>query len=699
MENVLFYKQSAKCFEEALPLGNGRLGATVFGNLKKERIALNEDSLWSGYPKNLNNEKAHEYLPRLREAVFSEDFETAKGLVNREFHGNWCESYLPFGDLIIDYKGKFSKKNYERRLDISRGVATVSSEGLTETVFVSNPAQLIVINIKSQNPVSFDIHFESQLKNKTYTKEDALVISGSAPEVCAPPYYNNQNPIVYGKRGMRFTGVAKVLGQATFEGNAIKVRSQREVTVLLSLATSFVSFNAMPTADSERRALAYFENIKSFGCLLEEHKAYFARYFDRVNFTLEGSKDGVPTDKRLREFQKDGSDYGLTALLFQYGRYLLISSSAPGSNAANLQGIWNLHLRAPWSSNYTLNINTQMNYWCADICNLSEFFMPLTDLVKKFAVKGMDTAKAYYACPGWCVHHNSDIWGNTNPAGHPNGDGDDSLFSVWNTSGPWLLNMLWEHYEYTRDEEFKQEIKPLFEGCLEFYNAYLVEKDGELVTCPSLSPENAFVVGGREYATTYMPSMDREVLHEFFINCEKMGLNAPKIKQVNPASDGRIPEWIKEYEEKWKTHRHLSHLYCIYPSASEASEELKQAAKKSLLVRGFGGTGWSLGWKVCLWARLGNGDNAYRLIRQQLHPVNPRFDGGKGGSYPNLLGAHPPFQIDGNFAASAGIAEMIKNNAMPSSWNGQISGLKLKEGILSAKIENGVLKDKTIVPY
>lgn len=676
MKNILFYNKKAKYFEQSLPVGNGRIGGLVFGNLSKERIALNEDSLWSGYPKDLNKKDAYKYLDDVRKALFEKDYQKAKDILNKDMHGHWSEAYLPFGDLIIEYSG-VSKRKYKRCLNISSGVATVESEGFKETVFVSQPAQLMVINIQSDFGVSFKVRFDSQLKHSCKTIEDSLVITGQAPEVCMPPYYNSGETVVQGDRGMTFCGAVKILGNAVFENDYIKVDNQRDTTLLVSLATSFVDFQSMPYADAEQRAFSYFENIKSYDKMMSEHKSDFSALFNRVEFVLEGSRDDLPTDKRIKRIKNHNDDNALIALLFQYGRYLTISASRKGTNAMTLQGIWNTKLRAPWSSSYTTNINTQMNYWCTDIANLSECFEPLVEFVRKLSVNGTVTAKDYYACSGFCAHHNSDIWGATYPAGYPNGDGDAAQYAVWNMSAVWLLNQLYEHYLYTNDENYKAELIQLFEGCLDFFKDFLIEKDGELVTCPSISPENNYSDNGFVLAPTYMPSMDREILYDFFENCRELGLDAPCIEQVKAASDGRIPEWTEEFEETEIHHRHVSHLYCIYPSRFIQSEELNKAAEKSLEKRGFGGTGWSLGWKVCLWARLGNGENALRLIKQQLTYISPMIKHHKGGgSYPNLFDAHPPFQIDGNFGVTAGIAEMLKNGALPKDWSGKIKGLK-----------------------
>ncbi len=694
MKNILYYTKKAKHFEEALPVGNGRIGAMVYGNLKNERLSLNEDTLWSGFPKDLNTKNAQSHLEEIRNAIFSGDYEKAEKIANSDFHGHWCESYLPFGNLLIDFKSTVSRKGYRRTLDISKGIAKTECKDITETVFASNPADLIVVNLKSESGFFCDISFSSQLQNKVYTKEDTLIVEGSAPEICQPPYHTDGEPIVYGDKAMKFAGAAKILGDASFEGDKIVISNQKEITILISLATSFVDFKSMPTANAFERAMARFENIKPYKLLLEEHIADFSSLFDRVELDLGDGNSDMPTNKRLKAVKKGASDDALVALLFQYGRYLTISASRKGTAAMNLQGIWNEHMRAPWSSNYTININTEMNYWCTDICNLSECFEPLTELVKKLAEKGTVTARDYYGCGGFCAHHNSDIWGNTNPAGHPKGDGNDSSFSIWQASAPWLLVMLYEHYQYTGDEAYKEEIKPLFKANLDFYKDFLVEHNGGLVTCPSLSPENTYLSESGAHCLTYMPNMDREILFDFFKICREFGFDAPEIEQVKPASDGRIPEWCEEFGEKEPEHRHVSHLYCVYPSPFECSDELKKACEKSLYARGFGGTGWSLGWKVCLWARLGNAENANTLIKNQLRPKHPKvniFYSG-GGSYPNLLDAHPPFQIDGNFGVAAGIAEMIKNNSMPKSWNGSVKGIKLKGGKeLSGKIVNGKL--------
>lgn len=691
MKNVLYYKKPARLFEEALPLGNGRLGATVFGGIKKERIALNEDTLWSGYPKDKNKKDAYEHLEEVRDRVFAGNPNEAADILNKKMYGAWSESYLPFGNLNIKYKSRISKNGYKRSLDISKGIATTESDGFVQTVFVSHPAQLIVVNIKSEKGVSCEITFDSKLKYGIECKDNSLVISGTAPEICYPPYHFSKKPVQYGDKAMKFCGIARVIGNADFAKGKIIVKNQKEITVLVSLATSYIDFKTMPQANALARAQKPLEaeNL-SYEALLQEHINDFSSLFNRVEFSLDGESD-LPTDERIKAFKSTGNDNALAALLFQFGRYLTISGSREGSQAMNLQGIWNEHLRAPWSANYTININTQMNYWGCDFVNLPECFEPLTELVEKLTYNGRETAKAYYNCNGSCAHHNADIWGCTQPATSPNGDSASQSYSYWQAGLPWLLNMLYNHYAFTKDEAYKQRIKPLFESNLNFYKDFLVEKDGELVTCPSLSPENTYKLNGKNANTTYMPSMDREILYEFFSNCEKLGFDAPKINQVKPASDGRIPEWIDEYGESEPEHRHISHLYCIFPAADKAGEVLEDAADKSLRARGEGGTGWSLAWKVCVRAKMKQPEKANVLLKNQLSLVKPSKKRGQGGgTYPNMFCAHPPFQIDGNFGVMTGIALMVIENAMPQDWNGAVSGIRNANGeIISGKIVNG----------
>ena len=695
MQNQLFYTKKAKYYEEALPLGNGRIGAAVFGNLKKERIALNEDTLWSGFPQDQNKKDAKDFLPALREAIFSGDHRKAAEISNRDMHGVWSECYLPFGDLIIDYKGT-AGGHYRRTLDIASGVATVQNAAVTETVFVSHPAQLLVVNIKSAVGVSFTVRLQSQLPHRVYTEGACLLMEGNAPETCYPNYYHVPDAVRYGARGMPFCGAVTVLGNAVFEGDCIRVKNATDTTLLVSLATGFNGYDKMPDGDAKARALAYFDNTAFYDTLYAAHVRDFAALFDRVALELGSERADLPTDVRLKRFQKTPQeDWDLVALLFQYGRYLTISASRPGTQAMNLQGIFNEHLRAPWSSNYTTNINFQMNYWCTDIANLSECFAPFCEQVKHMVAEGRRAAADYYGCGGSCAHHNSDIWAMARPAGDPLGKAGADSYAPWNSALPWLLNEAAEHYRYTESGEIPDDIRGCFREVLDFYNDFLTEHNGYLVTCPSISPENTYIDGGTRAHLTYMPTMDIGILQEFFENCRQLGFETPALPPIPIGSDGRIMEWHAEYEEAEPEHRHVSHLYCVYPSAMPQRAEIQAACAKSLDGRGDGGTGWALGWKVCLWARLGDAERALTLIKNQLYPIRPGTpNNGRGGSYPNLFDAHPPFQIDGNFGVTAGIAELFKNKTVPKEWNGYVRGLRLHGGkTLNMTFENGAVTE------
>lgn len=699
MDNRLWYKRKANKWEEALPVGNGRIGAMVFGNLKRERIALNEDTLWSGFPEDRNKKDANKYLDELRQAIFDGDHKKANRIANENFHGYWSECYLPFGDLIIDY-GNVRTQNYSRELNLETGISKAENDIICQTVFVGYPSQLLVVHIKSKEKISFSVKLKSQLKNKTYTENGTLFIEGEAPEICMPPYYNTGVTFEYGDKAMRFCGAVRVIGMADFEKDKICFADQSEATLLVSLATSFIDYRSMPTADAKKRAIGYFNNAKSYNELLEKHIADFSTLFNRVAVDLGSERANLPTDKRLRQFQQHSEkDNNLIALLFQYGRYLTIASSREGTQATNLQGIFNEHLRAPWSSNYTLNINTQMNYWCTDICNLSECFEPFFEQVKHIVENGKTTARDYYNCSGSCAHHNSDIWAMSRPAGDPLGKTNSQSYAFWQSSLPWMLNQVFEHYRYTEDQALFEEMKPCFRQVLDFYNDFLVERDGVLVTCPSSSPENTFVDNGTEGSITYMPTMDIGILSEFFENCRQFGFETPNLPPIPVGSGGRINEWVKEYGEKQPNHRHVSHLYCIYPSSVGQSEEILKAAEKSLYARGFEGTGWSLGWKICLWARLDKPENAYRLIKALLRPIFSTFEKYSGaGVYMNMFDAHPPFQIDGNFGVSAGIAEMFRRKKLPGCFSGYVRGIKLYGNReLNLEFEKGIITSEEII--
>lgn len=746
----LQYNQPAVEWTEALPIGNGTLGAMVFGRVDTELIQFNEATLWSGGPvqKNVNTD-AFKNLALIREALTNEDFEKAYNLT-KNMQGAYSESFMPLGDLILtqDFGGQ-KPDFYNRSLDLQTGLAvtnfSVSGVNYKREIFASAPAQCIVIKLSADQlkKLSLTIDASSLLRNQKSIQNQSLVLNGKAPSHSDPNYIDyNKEPIIYedatGCRGMRFELIVKPVikdGEVSSDGNKLVIKDASEVLLFVSAATSFNGFDKCPDSqgkDEHKWAESPIKKAvsKKYDSLLKEHIADFQHFFNRVSLKLnqkENNKSNLPTDTRLEQYEKGEKDAGLEALFFQYGRYLLISSSRTHNTPANLQGIWNNKLRAPWSSNYTTNINLQMNYWPVESGSLPELFFPLDEFIKNVSVTGAETAKSYYHANGWVLHHNSDIWATTNPVGDF-GKGDP-MWANWYMGANWLSRHLWEHYQYTGDVAYLKKVYPIIKGAAEFSLDWLQkDKNGYLVTMPSTSPENKYFYDGKKGGVvTTASTMDIGIIKDLFENTieaskvlntdvefrQTVSQAADKLLPFQIGSKGQLQEWYKDFEDEDPHHRHTSHLYALHPAnliSPLKTPEFAAAAKKTLELRGDDGTGWSLAWKVNMWARLLDGNHAYKLFKNQLRLTkdnDPKYSR-HGGCYPNLFDAHPPFQIDGNFAGTAGVIEMLMQSqnkeihllpALPDEWtDGEIKGITAKGNFTVAiKWNDGKITQATII--
>lgn len=691
----LWYGKPAECWEETLPLGNGHLGAMVWGGIQTERIGLNEITLWSGYEHSKDRPEALHALPKVRELVFAGEYFKAQQLLEQRMLGEFTESYLPLGNLYADFTSQGAVTEYSRELSLSDACVCVryTQNGVhfTRTAFASHPHRALILRYDADRPVlNVTFRFDSLLRTTVSTSSRSLEIEGRCPEHCDPNYVVTPEPIVWGERGLRFKAALTLLDT---DGAVSAQDGELRIT---DAGFAVLAFTAVENPDlTETWASLGYDG------LLEAHRNDYRALYGRVSLTL-GPQPELPTDERLKRLQAGGEDPGLFSLYFQYGRYLMIAASRDAALPMNLQGLWNWEMQPPWSCNYTTNINLQMNYWPALSCALPECLSPYFTFVKRLCENGKQTARLHFGCRGFTLNHNTDRWASTQPvgkiAGHTESEKGSARYSFFPLASVWVCQELWRYYEYTDDLVFLADTAfPLLREAALFCVDWLIEHDGYQVVCPSASPENAFLTPtGAEVSVAYASTMDMTLVREAFDHFEKacaalnrrdpllteIAVKKAKLFPYQVGRYGQLQEWCEDSPESEPGHRHLSHLYGLFPSELFDQDETLKAACHNAIDRrmqhGGGHTGWSCAWLINLYAVLGDGEGAYRM----LHTLLTR------STAPNLWDLCPPYQIDGNFGGIAGIANMLVQDrggevrllpALPRAFpNGSVKGLRLK---------------------